>query len=791
MTADQLEPNTPVLVGVGQFSERVDDADYQGRSAVDLGAAALRAAIADSCANAGRLARDIDTVAAVRQFETSARTARAPLGRSNNFPRSVAARIGAEPRRAILDVAGGQSPQHLVTEMAAAIASGRSSVAVVVGAEAISTARHLSSSAAPPDFTEHVDGDLEDRGYGHAGLGSSYQTAHGLTSPAVRYALLENARRARMKRSRAEYAREMGALFTSFTGVAAANPHAAARIPRSAPELTTVTGQNRMIVDPYPRWLVSRDQVNQAAAVVLTSVGVARELGVPEERWTFLHGYAELRERNLLDRADLGAYPAAVLAVENALRVAEISLDDLTSIDLYSCFPIAVSSVCDGLGLSGDDPRGLTVTGGLPYFGGPGNNYSLHAIAETVDRVRATPGGYGLVGANGGYLSKYAVGIYSCRPVPWQISSDADLQHRVDGWAAPVLARRADGWARIESCTVTYDRNDRAVEGIVVGRLEDTDERFLARTLAGDDQMLQQLLSDQPVGTRVYSRALGVGNRVALDRDRMAQLLPTRPAALRNDFDHILVRRAEHVLEITINRPERRNALHPPANDELEEAFDAFFADPELWVAILTGAGERAFCAGNDLVHTAQDQPMWIPVSGFGGLTSRSFLPKPVIAAVNGVAYGGGFEIALACHLVVADIDARFALSEARVGLAAGAGGLARLPRAVPAALANELVLTGRAMSADEAHRHGLVNRVAGSGAALAAARELAADIVKSSPTSVRGSLRMMAEAAAISDVAVAAARYSPALDDVVTSEDAAEGVAAFAEKRAPRWLNR
>jgi acetyl-CoA C-acetyltransferase len=227
------------------------------------------------------------------------------------------------------------------------------------------------------------------------------------------------------------------------------------------------------------------------------------------------------------------------------------------------------------------------------------------------------------------------------------------------------------------------------------------------------------------------------------------------------------------------------------ANDELDHVFDAYFADDDLWVAILTGAGDKAFSAGNDLVYSASGKPMWVPKNGFAGLTSRPSMPKPVIAAVNGFAMGGGCEIALACHLVVADETARFALSEVRVGLVAGAGGLVRLPRTVPAKLATEMILTGRRLTAAEALAHGLANRVVPAGTALDGARALAAEIGEGSPTSVRVSLRIMEETRGIPDVIEAVSYPSPALDDLMASEDSLEGVLAFAQKRKPQWRNR
>src|SRR5690606_7537450 len=184
--------------------------------------------------------------------------------------------------------------------------------------------------------------------------------------------------------------------------------------------------------------------------------------------------------------------------------------------------------------------------------------------------------------------------------------------------------------------------------------------------------------------------------------------------------------REGHLLIVTINRPERMNALHPPANFELEGIFNDFAADPDLWVAIITGAGDRAFSAGNDLRWQAEGNKMEVPATGFAGLTARFDLTKPVIAAVNGVAMGGGFEIALACDLIIAAETAKFALPEPKVGLAALAGGLHRLPRQIGAKRAMGMILTGRQVPAKEGQELGFVNEVAPVGELLAAAKRRA-----------------------------------------------------------------
>ncbi|KAA9153183.1 acetyl-CoA acetyltransferase [Amycolatopsis acidicola] len=776
------DPRTPVLVGVGQFAERLDDPGYRRLSAVGLAAEALRAALEDTGADPAAVAAAADTAAGVRQFEISSPLGHAPLGKSDNYPRSVARRAGADPARAILEVSGGQSPQHLVTELAGTIAAGGSRVAFVFGSEAISTARAFAGAEGKPDFTEHVEGSLEDRGFGLKGLAGQQLVAHQLIDAPSQYALFENARRARLKQSREEYARTMGELFAPFTKVAAANPYAAAPVERSAEELATPTERNRPIADPYTRFLVARDQVNQGAAAVLMSVEAARELGVPPEKWVFLHGHSDLREQHLMDRVDLSTGQAAVRSVQHALELAGISVAELSTIDLYSCFPIAVFAVCEGIGLATDDPRGLTLTGGLPFFGGAGNDYSLHAIAETVQRLRAEPGAYGLVGANGGMLSKYSTGVYSTTPADWRASRDAGLQAEIDALPVVEQAVHPDGWATVETYTVKHGHGR---TGVLIGRLEADDRRFVA--LAEDSELLDQL----DLGTRFFVRSFGFGNRAALTEERMNELLPPRPVGFRESYEYAQVRRDGHLLEVTINRPDARNSLHPPANQELDEIFDAYFADPDLWVAILTGAGEKAFSAGNDLVYSASGKPLWTPKNGFAGLTGRRALPKPVIAAVNGYAMGGGLEIAMACHLVVADAAAQFALSEVKVGLVAGAGGLVRLPRTVPEKVATEMILTGRRIGAEEARDYGLVNRVTEEGKALEGARELAASILEGSPTSVRLSLQIMAETRGIADTVEAVNHPTEALDELLVSEDALEGITAFAQKRPPVWRNR
>ena len=251
--------------------------------------------------------------------------------------------------------------------------------------------------------------------------------------------------------------------------------------------------------------------------------------------------------------------------------------------------------------------------------------------------------------------------------------------------------------------------------------------------------------------------------------------------------EYSIVEKADHIMTVRINRPDRLNALHPLANAELGEVFDDFAADDEMWVAIITGKG-RGFSAGNDLRYQAEGGKRVPTPRGFGGLTSRFDMNKPVIAAVNGVAMGGGFEIALACDLIIASENAKFALPEPKVGLAALAGGLNRLPRQIGPKRALGMILTGRHVGPEEGKNLGFVNDVVPHDQLMDAAIDWAKQICDCAPLSIRASKDVVYKSVDSASLQAAMEAKYDTVRAMVASADFIEGPKAFAEKRAPNW---
>jgi acetyl-CoA C-acetyltransferase len=494
-----MRDTTPVLIGAGQFTYRGDAAASPSPLAM-IKIAAERAA-ADAGLADGALA-GLDALAVVAfAVDAEGNQGRFPFPRLKNPPASLARRLGAKPAYAPYTQMGGNTPQQLVNALCEKIARGETEFALAVGGEFLGAlTKRLKTGASFDDFeTEDEFGEPERFGDGRSGV-SPQEGLHGLAAPINTYPLFENALRAHLGNSLAQHQARIGALMAPFTQVAAANPYAWFPTARSAEELVTVSDTNRMIGFPYPKYLNAIMEVDQSAGVLIASVRKARELGVPQDKWVFLHGCADAHDLwHVLERQNYWSSPAMRLTGQRALAMAGVGLDAISFIDLYSCFPVAVEIGAAELGLALDDPRGLTVTGGLPYAGGPGNNYVMHSIATMMGKLRDKRGAYGLVTGNGWYLTKQSTGVYSTMPLDgaWERQDPAVIQAEINALPHPEVIERPQGRATIETYTVVHSREGYRL-GIVIGR-DAQGRRFVAET-PRDEATLKGLEAVESVG---------------------------------------------------------------------------------------------------------------------------------------------------------------------------------------------------------------------------------------------------------------------------------------------------
>lgn len=478
-----------VLIGVGQCVQRDVDPS-RARGPVELMADAALAAAEDTTLGRGFLSK-VDLVATVDAFAWS------PL----NPARLVADAVGATPARLVMSTVGGNTPQAYVNWLSDEIRAGKAGTCLVTGVNVV--ASMMKARAADKRLAWPTGGEGPAERFGDFKEGSDeYENAHGLFLPANTYPLFENALRHRRGLDAKTHNRRIGEMFARFTETAARNPYSWFPVARSAEEIATPSDTNRIVSFPYTKYMNAVMAVDQSAAVLLTSAAEARRLGVPEDRWVwFLGGGAASEDPWLVSqRPRFDACPSMSFAAEQALSRAGLVAGDLDFFDLYSCFPVAVELACEGLGLSETDPRGLTLTGGLPYFGGPGNNYTLHGIAAMAEALRTKPGSSGLVTANGWYLTKHAAGVYSSAPPSRAPRPEPEASSARHPEGPVTVTRTPEGPATIETFTVVHGRSGEPETGIVVGRLEGG-ERFLAHT-PEDRTVLEELMNREAIGRR-------------------------------------------------------------------------------------------------------------------------------------------------------------------------------------------------------------------------------------------------------------------------------------------------
>jgi acetyl-CoA C-acetyltransferase len=471
------EERLPVVVASGQCTERTSPV-----SALDLMARAAALCLEPVGALSGAVDR-LSVVNCLSPIPAAPATA-------------LARRLRLSPTRCEVSTIGGNSPQWLVSRAAEDVARGRVRGVLVAGAEAQRTAKAGMTPALDPQ-DERLPADPvvgDDR----SGVGRAELDA-GLIAPVHVYAMFESVLAQRAGRDPAAQRLALGELMAPFTAVAADHPAAWFPDRRSPAELAEISPDNRLVAEPYPKRMCAVINVDQAAAVLITSLAAARRAGVAD-RAVFCAAGAEANDVWFPSaRPDPGSSPGIAAATSAALEAAGLGVDDVGAFDLYSCFPCAVQMAAAAMGLALDDARGFTVTGGLPYFGGPGNNYTLHAIATMTDRLRES-GGVGLVTGLGWYATKHAAGVYSAA-IPargWRSGDTTAAQAAIDASAVEVVSD-AVGPATVVAATVVAGHDGKPRAAPVIARLPDG--RHLAA--AAEDEELPALDGRNLVGERI------------------------------------------------------------------------------------------------------------------------------------------------------------------------------------------------------------------------------------------------------------------------------------------------
>jgi len=414
----------------------------------------------------------------------------------------LGARLGIDPAQAIYSGIGGTTPHLLVTRAAAAIAAGDLDVALVVGGESLATVRQAKKSGERLTWSHR---DPEKKAFPFEAPFHSAEVAHEVFQAWLTFALFDVARRSHLGAEPAAYRRSLGELLAPMTEVAATNPHAWWRSRRTAAELIEPTPANRMVGYPYTKTMVAIMDVDMAAALVVASQDAADTLGVPADRRVYLRGWGEEKDPVYVAEHDqLWASPAMRSASSVALGIAGIGIDDVAHLDLYSCFTSALNLAGDALGLCADDRRGFTVTGGLPFAGGPGSGYMLHSTATMVDVLRQDPGSFGLVSGVGMHMTKHAFDVYSTEP-PAPAGIPRTEPHRPEAVpGARTIRDTYTGPAHVATYTVVHDRAGEPEWGLAVCDLLGG-ERAYARV--EDLEVLRAAEESEWVGTQVEMKA--------------------------------------------------------------------------------------------------------------------------------------------------------------------------------------------------------------------------------------------------------------------------------------------
>ena len=505
-----VTPETPCIVGVGQRTWHPDAVSADGApEPLAMWEEVARAAADDSTAGA-RLLEAIDDLEVVYcqtwQYDD-------PVAR-------LAERVRAQPRRRHYSGIGGTTPQILVQDAAARILAGEVDRVLVVGAEALATrvrvkkAGERYAASFPPS---------EQPPFPWEAPFHPAELAHSLHGAYLAFALFDNARRAQRRVALGEYRRQIAEMMAPMSTIAAANPSAWFRTARSVDDILTARPDNRMVAYPYTKYMTAVMDVDMAAAVILTSHAEADRIGVPADRRVYLRGWCDAYDPvYVAEHPDLGRSPAMEAASAEALRSAGTGIDDIAHLDLYSCFGSSLNFARDALGLGLDDARPLTVTGGLPYHGGPASNYMTHSLATMVDVLRHDAGSLGLVSGVGMSMTKHVFGCYSTEPGPLRPPRREVVTAQVGAHGVARITEAHDGPATVATYSVLHGRDGAAEWGLAVCDLSDgsrcyarfSDPDLLA--VAESEELVGRTLHLEPVPVRLRNGRDGTRNDARL-----------------------------------------------------------------------------------------------------------------------------------------------------------------------------------------------------------------------------------------------------------------------------------
>ena len=436
-----IDPRTPVVVGVAQALQKPDDLSH-ALEAVALMEQVVRDAASD--AGAPGLLTELDHVGVVRG-----------AWKYSDPARLIAERVGASNARTSLSANGGNTPQSYLNSLASRISTGEMGCAVFVGAETIWSRRRQRRAEMTVPFTKQKDVEPDERFGADVAMQTDFEQSRGMEMPIHYYPLFDSAIRHARGETIDEHRDRLATLWQKFNQAAVDNQFAWSRTPMTAAEIREASPGNRMVGFPYTKAMNSNWDLDQAAAVLLCSVEVAEAAGVPRDQWVFPWAGTDAHDTYAVsNRRDLHSSPAITEAAKKLFSLAGVGPDDVDHIDLYSCFPSAVQVGAESMGFGED--RQLTQTGGLTFAGGPLNNYVTHSIATMIDVLRGDAGSVGLVSANGGFLTKHAIGLYSTEP-PVAGYQAADVQDQVDVIPATPVAEEHTGPVTIEAYTVMHN----------------------------------------------------------------------------------------------------------------------------------------------------------------------------------------------------------------------------------------------------------------------------------------------------------------------------------------------